>query len=146
MAVKKITLQVVFEKMDENTVEKNRKNNAKHNKLDNIVELSLLYDFYGALLKDNQRLIYEDYILNDLSLSEIAAGQDMTRQGVYDIVKRCSKQLMEYEAKLKLIEKFFLVKDMTGRINQIAKEIKETHNLDRIQEIERLSTQILEEF
>ncbi|BBF42190.1 signal recognition particle associated protein [Lachnospiraceae bacterium KM106-2] len=132
--------------MSENISKENRKPNTKHNKLDHIVELSLLYDFYGALLKDNQRLIYEDYILNDLSLSEIAATQDMTRQGVYDIVRRCSKQLLEYEEKLNLIDKFFVAKEMTNRINQIAKEIKETHDLEKIQEIERLSTQILEEF
>lgn len=118
----------------------------KPNKLEQIVELSLLYDFYGALLKENQRQVYEDYILNDLSLSEIAVEQSMTRQGVYDIVKRCSKQLMEYEEKLKLIEKFDKTKEVVNHINLIAKDIRKTGKVDEIKDIETLSYQILDEF
>ncbi len=115
-------------------------------KLDQIVELSLLYDFYGALLKDHQREIYEDYILNDLSLSEIASVQDISRQGVYDIIKRCSKQLIDYEKKLQLIEKFNNTKDRINQINVLAKDIKEHGNLEDIDQIEKISYQILDEF
>lgn len=115
-------------------------------KLDQIVELSLLYDFYGALLKDHQREIYEDYILNDLSLSEIASVQDISRQGVYDIIKRCSKQLIDYEKKLRLIEKFNNTKDRINQINVLAKDIKEHGNLEDIDQIEKISYQILDEF
>lgn len=122
------------------------KTNQKSNKLDQIVELSLLYDFYGALLKEHQREIYEDYILNDLSLSEIASEQDISRQGVYDIIKRCSKQLIDYEDKLKLIEKFNNTKDRINHIHLIAKSIKDEGDIDKIDEIEKLSYQILDEF
>ena len=52
--------------------------------LDEIVELSYLYDFYGALLKESNRVVFEDYVLSNLSLSEIAKERDITRQGVYD--------------------------------------------------------------
>lgn len=121
-------------------------NTQNNNKLDKIVELSLLYDFYGALLKDHQREIYEDYILNDLSLSEIASEQEISRQGVYDIVKRCSKQLMEYEKKLQLIEKFRKTKEMVNNINQVAKYIQQSGKINRIEEIEDLTYQILDEF
>lgn len=124
----------------------NANTTSRSNKLEQIVELSLLYDFYGALLKENQRAIYEDYILNDLSLSEIASEQDISRQGVYDIVKRCSKQLVEYEEKLKLIEKFNNTKDRINQIHLIAKSIKHDLNIDKIDEIEKLSYQILDEF
>lgn len=120
--------------------------NQKKNKLDQIVELSLLYDFYGALLKEHQREIYEDYILNDLSLSEIASEQEISRQGVHDVVKRCSKQLMDYEEKLKLIEKFNKTKDTINQINQIAKQIQKSGRIDKIEDIEELSYQILDEF
>ena len=54
--------------------------------LDEIVELSYLYDFYGALLKESNRVVFEDYVLSTSSLSEIAKERDITRQGVYDIV------------------------------------------------------------
>lgn len=88
--------------------------------LDEIVELSYLYDFYGALLKENHRAVFEDYILNDLSLSEIAGERKITRQGVYDIVRRCRIKLKEYEDKLQLVHKFQLTKEKLKKIETIA--------------------------
>lgn len=144
--VKKITLQVVIRMTKTIALDNTKSATLKSNKLDQIVELSLLYDFYGALLKDHQREIYEDYILNDLSLSEIASDQEISRQGVYDIVKRCSKQLLEYENKLKLIEKFNNTKERVNNIHLIAKQIKNDGDITKINEIEKLSYQILDEF
>lgn len=144
--VKKITLQVVIRMTKTIALDNTKTATLKSNKLDQIVELSLLYDFYGALLKDHQREIYEDYILNDLSLSEIASDQEISRQGVYDIVKRCSKQLLEYENKLKLIEKFNNTKERVNNIHLIAKQIKNDGDITKINEIEKLSYQILDEF
>ena len=40
--------------------------------MEKFIEEALLYDFYGELLTEHQKLIYEDFVLNDLSLSEIA--------------------------------------------------------------------------
>ena len=51
-------------------------------KLAQVVRLSMLYDFYGQLLGEHNKQIFEDYILNDLSLGEIAKNTGMTRQGV----------------------------------------------------------------
>ena len=61
--------------------------------MERFIEEALLYDFYGELLTEHQKLIYEDFVLNDLSLSEIAEDREISRQGVYDIVRRCRKQL-----------------------------------------------------
>lgn len=102
-------------------IEKKDNNNIKQ--IDKLVELSLLYDFYGELLKDNQKCIYEDYILNDLSLSEIAEQQGISRQGVHDIVKRCSNQLINYEEKLHLIEKFEQTKQKVSKIKELSQQI-----------------------
>lgn len=66
----------------------------------------LLNDFYGALLTEKQRRILKDHYENDLSLSEIADNMDTSRQAVYDLVKRAENQLMQYEAKLGLLDKF----------------------------------------
>mgnify|MGYP004451727911 FL=1 len=71
--------------------------------MEKLLEEALLYDFYGELLTTHQKEIYEDFVLNDLSLSEIADERDISRQGVYDIVKRCRKQLQGYEQKLHLV-------------------------------------------
>lgn len=84
------------------------------------VYLSYCYDFYGSLLKTHNREIFEDYVLNDMSLGEIAAERGITRQGIYDIVKRCSKRLEDYEEKLKLVEKFQQTKERLKEIEKIA--------------------------
>ena len=57
--------------------------------MEKIVRQGQLYDFYGELLTEHQKKIYEDVVFNDLSLSEIAAEQGISRQGVHDLVKRC---------------------------------------------------------
>lgn len=93
--------------------------------LDEIVELSILYDFYGALLKDNHRRIFEDYVWNNYSLAEIATQQQITRQGVYDTIRRCRTKLREYEAKLQLVEKFQLTKEKLLKIEEIAQSGKD---------------------
>lgn len=53
--------------------------------MEKIVEQGLLYDFYGELLTEHQRRIYEDMVLNDLSPSEIAKEQGISRQSVHDL-------------------------------------------------------------
>lgn len=70
------------------------------------IELSLLYDFYGALLKENQRRMFEAYMLEDYGYSEIAADEGISRQGAYDAISRASRQLREYEGKLGLVSRF----------------------------------------
>lgn len=120
-------------------------------KIDKILELSLLFDFYGELLKENKKQIFEDYILNDLSLGEIAIERGISRQGVYDIVKRCSNELVEYEKKLHLVEKFEYAKEKVNRIQEISKEWKENEGnfkdwKNSIEEIEQISNDILQNF
>lgn len=84
--------------------------------MEKIVRQSMLYDFYGELLTEHQKSIYEDVVVNDLSYSEIANLNGISRQGVYDLIKRCDKILEEYEAKLRLVEKFVGAKRMAEKI------------------------------
>lgn len=118
--------------------------------MEKFLEEALLYDFYGELLTEHQKLIYEDFVLNDLSLSEIAEDREISRQGVYDIIKRCRKQLEGYEARLHLVEKFIHTKERVAEINHCAHEILE-HQDDHqlmmacINRIETLSNTIVEE-
>ena len=113
--------------------------------LDEIVNLSVLYDFYGELLNDRKKQIFEDYYLNDLSLSEIAEGLKISRQGVHDIVKRTSRELIDYETKLSLVKKFGEVKQKVSDIKAYCDEVARSGNLAKIQKIEMLADDILKE-
>lgn len=90
--------------------------------VEEIVELSMLYDFYGELLNNHKKTIFEEYVLNDLSLTEIADMEGISRQGVHDIVKRCTKQLREYEAALHLVEKFRQMKEKLSMVQELLKQ------------------------
>ena len=79
------------------------------------IEQAYLYDFYGELLNEHQRRIYEDFVFNDLSLGEIANEEGISRQGVHDMIKRCTKSLEGYEEKLHLIAKFQSAKQKGGQ-------------------------------
>ncbi|MDF2802490.1 MAG: putative helix-turn-helix protein YlxM/p13 family protein [Anaerocolumna sp.] len=111
-------------------------------KLKEKVELSILFDFYGELLKDHNKHIFEDYILNDLSLSEIGEEQGISRQGVYDVVKRCSTQLRNCEMKLCLVKKFEKTKEMVNQIKVLSLDMKVSGN-HQLDEIINLSDNIL---
>jgi len=108
--------------------------------MEKIVWQGLLYDFYGELLTEHQRRIYEDIVIHDLSLSEIAKEQGITRQGVHDLVKRCDRILEEYENKLQLIEKFQKTKKLAGQIQELLgtyQERKDPSLLAKAQEAAR---------
>ena len=118
--------------------------------MEKIVEQALLYDFYGELLTEHQRRIYEDVVLNDYSLSEVAEVLGISRQGVHDMIKRCNHTLEEYESRLHLVEKFLCIRKQVQKIKECADELK-TMNSDerlagRIEDIVNYSDKILEDF
>ena len=96
--------------------------------MDKILEQTLLYDFYGELLTDHQKQIYEDVVLNDYSFSEVAEEKGISRQSVHDLIKRCNKILQEYESKLHLVEKFVTIKE---QIEEMEKSLRETEEPDK---------------
>ncbi|MCR5083772.1 MAG: YlxM family DNA-binding protein [Parasporobacterium sp.] len=114
--------------------------------MENIYGKSLLYDFYGELLNDHQKKIYEDVVLNDLSLSEIAAEEGISRQGVHDLIKRCNKILEQYEEKLKLVEKFLAIKGYIKDIQGKCEEYKSSESVEKtVEDIKAISQKILDE-
>ena len=70
------------------------------------LEVILLLDFYGDMLTDNQRNFLGYYYNDDLSLSEIAQNEGITRQGVRDAVKRAENQLIDMEIRLGHAKRF----------------------------------------
>ncbi len=113
--------------------------------MEKIVQQTLLFDFYGELLTKHQQRIYEDVVCNDMSYSEVAAQQGVSRQGIHDLIKRCNRQLEEYEAKLHLVEKFL---DIQGKVRDMRREMELAEREERmpdIQAIIQISDEILEE-
>ena len=110
-----------------------------------IVELSLLFDFYGEMLGEHKKKIFEDYVLNDLSLAEIAEEEGISRQGVHDIVKRCTKQLKEYEVTLHLVEKFQNMKEKLTKASELLGTSEKEADASDITEARILLAEMLEE-
>lgn len=71
-----------------------------------VYKLSMLLDFYGQLLTENQFTCLDLHCNQDLSMGEIAQELDISRQGVYDFIKKGRERLLEYEERLKLLERF----------------------------------------
>lgn len=88
------------------------------------IEVSLLFDFYGELLKPSGRQTIDLYYNDDLSLAEIAAQTGITRQGVRDSIKRCEQQLFDFEKKLGLFRQFQTLRQGLDEIAVIAQKIK----------------------
>jgi hypothetical protein len=69
------------------------------------VEISMLWQIYGNLLTNKQHEYIDYYYNQDLSLSEIAENENITRQAVRDIIKKGERKLFEYEEKLLFMKK-----------------------------------------
>ena len=92
--------------------------------LEKKVEISMLWQIYGKLLTEKQYEYIDYYYNNDLSLSEIAENDSITRQAVRDIIKKGERKLFEYEEKLLFMKK---------TINQEQKIQQVLWNLTKIQ-------------
>lgn len=108
------------------------------------VRQTYLYDFYGELLNEHQQKIFEAFVFDDLSLGEIAEEQDISRQAVFDLVKRSTKKLEEYENKLHLMERFLELREKAVHIQQRAEAYQQSHESRLLEEITKLSGEIIE--
>ena len=104
-------------------------------KMERIVEQTLLYDFYGELLTPHQKMIYEEYVLDNFSISEIEKEHNISRQGVHDQLKRVDRLLNEYESTLHLIDRFMKIKDKVNEISSYSKQVLSADDLDTAKEL-----------
>ena len=86
----------------------------------------MLYDYYGELFNDKQKKYFEDYYFDNLSLSEIALNDDISRNAVHKGIKNVVSKLYEYEEKLKLYEKDQKLKEIINQIDdqKVKKELE----------------------
>ncbi len=90
-----------------------------------IFERTLLFDFYGELLTKRQQEIYEDVVMNDMSLSEAAEVYGISRQGVHDTIRRCEKSMQEIEEKLHAVRQYESTRKSVTEMERI---LNDSHN------------------
>ena len=74
--------------------------------MEKFVEITYLYDFYESLLTDKQRELLMRYYFDDYSLGELASTYNISRQSVFDTIKKAEQKMLDYEAKLGLWNKY----------------------------------------
>ena len=86
--------------------------------------MTMLFDFYGDILTDRQRELFDLYYNEDLSLAEIAENCGISRQGVRDVIVRAEAAMNELEDKTGLLKRFMRMQDSVDAIVAAANEIK----------------------
>ena len=89
--------------------------------------LIILYDFYGELLSDKQKVYFEDYYFNNLSLGEIGENTNLSRNAIHKNIKSSEEKLLFYEDKLGLYKKKIMLDDIINGISDdsIKNKLKE---------------------
>jgi len=104
--------------------------------LEKTTRMNYLFDFYQSLLTPKQRSYMSLYYLDDYSLGEIAEEYNVSRQAVYDNIKRTEAMLEEYEEKLLLFKKF----QERSKIITKLKQSLENGNVEKSQWIELIQS------
>lgn len=106
------------------------------------VQISMLCQIYGKLLTDKQFELIDDYYNNDLSLSEIAENNEITRQAVRDIIKKGEKKLFEYEKELKIMEKMLNQEKKIKDIVQSLENLKQNLSFNENKKIDEIKIKL----
>jgi len=114
--------------------------------LNELVDRDLLFDFYGDLLTDHQKRIFEEVVFNDYSVSEVARDEGISRQSVYDMIQRCTAALVSFEEKLGLAKRFREQREAVREIRRAAERCRATGEPGELDEILRLCDRLLESF
>ena len=101
-------------------------------RMDDTFLRTMLFDFYGDLLTENQREYYDLHYNNDLSLFEIAEMSGTTRQAVWDIVRRAEQSLREIETKTGLVEKAVRQREKLRAVIAAAEKLPESEEKQSI--------------
>ncbi|PAD21075.1 putative DNA-binding protein [Terribacillus saccharophilus] len=106
--------------------------------LEKTTRMNYLFDFYQALLTPKQRSYMEMYYLEDLSLGEIAETFEVSRQAVYDNIRRTEAMIESYEKKLHLYDRFKERSTLLDELEEIMDASLQSGAKDLIQKIKEL--------
>ena len=93
------------------------------------LSVSALLDFYGPFLSEKQRNLLHHYYDEDLSLSEIAENEQITRQGVRDLIKRGELQLKKFEKECGLCQNIMSLRSLLDSDKPDAEKLKAANEL-----------------
>ena len=110
--------------------------------LEKKVEVSILCQIYGKLLTEKQFEFIDDYYNNDLSLSEIAENNNITRQAVRDVIKKGENKLFEFEEKLLIMKKTL---NQEKQIQEIISELNKIKDNSSDKKIEKILSNVMKE-
>ncbi len=108
------------------------------------LEVGLLLDYYGSLLTKTQYNLADLYYNQDLSLSEIAENTGITRQGVYDSIKRTEEALKKFEKKLNMKSNLYKINNIAVEILRIVDKLKKDES-EEVTKIKLLINELLNE-
>ncbi|PKM46006.1 MAG: putative DNA-binding protein [Firmicutes bacterium HGW-Firmicutes-8] len=114
--------------------------------IEKLERMAMLFDFYGSLLTEKQQEMLSLYYEQDLSLGEIAEEYKVSRQAVYDILKRGEKTLEEYDNKLGLIKKFTAERQKLADALDLLDRLKAKGESDLREKIKQALNEIIEGF
>ena len=114
--------------------------------MEKIVEIAVLFDYYGKLLSDKQYNVIDQHCNEDLSLKEIAELNGISKQGISDILSRAEKKLRFYEDELKVISKFDKINSSLKEINLLIEKskIEDSPSLNILDIIQKKNNEIIE--
>ena len=95
---------------------------------DETLQMTMLIDFFGDLLTEKQREYLDLYHNEDLSLSEIAEKDGITRQGAHDIITRAERKLAEIEKKTGVVKRWLSTQTELRQADAIARELLRLSN------------------
>ena len=101
--------------------------------LEKTLKMNQLFSFYGELLTSKQKNYMADYYEEDYTLAEIADNHGVSRQAVYDSLKRTEDTLLDYEKKLHLVKEFERRNDVLNNIKEyLEKNYNEDEQLNKL--------------
>ncbi len=115
------------------------------NEIDKIVNRDLLFDFYGDLLTEHQKRIFEAVVFDDRSVSEVAREEGISRQGISDLIRRAQEQMASYEEKLGLVRKFRQRRKEIREIRKLAQMLLDGGDRGCAEQIEAIAGRLLDE-
>lgn len=116
--------------------------------MEKLAEMALLADFYGPLLTKKQQNVWDLHYEQDLSLAEIAEIENISRQAIYDLLKRTERILAEYEDKLGLVQRFWTEREKLLEVQALIQGLHEQDYSSRAawERHQRISTMIEDVF